>query len=105
MSITKTKKTADMKAYMKEYMKNYYLANKEKFLKKTDGTKKRGQRGKGKNLKFKLTVMNDNDTVLMSNEYNTQKEIARVLALPEYTISRIFKNQTKSYKNYKIEKL
>ena len=78
-------KTDDMKAYKKEYNKKYYQENKEKFYKSTG--KKSGQRGKGKKLKYKLSILGEGDQVLIEQNYTSQKAIADALKMKEYTVS------------------
>tara|TARA_R100000951_G_scaffold59641_1_gene50158 strand:- start:30 stop:464 length:435 start_codon:yes stop_codon:yes gene_type:complete len=94
----------------KEYYKQYYSNNKEKYNKNCVSG-----RGRGGNVKnrYKLSILRDGIPI-MSEEYKTMSEIGNVLQLPRHTISMIYRGKyqnggknfrTKDYANYKIEKL
>lgn len=98
------------------YHREYYKNNKEKYNKHCLPGRKRGERGGNRNLRYKLSILNEETkNEMLSENYKTLQDIANVLQLPRHTVSLIFRKKyqsgmgkqkkTKEYSRYKIEKL
>ena len=98
------------------YHREYYKNNKEKFNKHVQPGRKRGQRGKSKKEKYRLSIMNmDTGKSIMSQQFKSFGDIGETLQLPPHTISMIYRGKyqlgmgkqkkTKEYSRYKIDKL
>lgn len=108
----KRKKCANIKEYRKQYYRNYYKKNKDKY----NVNRRRGcvgKRGLGKKMKYKVSVLGDVGKPLMTQNYKTLGAIGISLQLPIHVIRRIYngaylkskKMSVKKYTKYQIDKL
>lgn len=110
------KKKEDKRMKYNAYHRNYYSNNKEKFNKHVDPSKYRGDRGKNKKMRWKLSIMNlEKKKPIMSQQFSSFEKIGETLQLPPHTISMIHRGKyklgmgkhraTKEYARYLIEKI
>lgn len=110
------KKQEEKRLKYNAYHRDYYKNNKEKFNKHTDPNRYRGDRGKNKKMRWKLSIMNlDKNKPIMSQEFPSFEKIGETLQLPAQTVSMIHRGKyklgmgkhrtTKEYARYKIEKI
>jgi hypothetical protein len=98
------------------YHRDYYKNNKEKFNKHVQPGRKRGERGKSKSIRYRLSIMNlQSGKSIMSQDFKSFGDIGETLQLPAHTISMIYRGKyqsgmgkqrkTKEYARYRIEKI
>ena len=88
-----------IKEYHKNYMKEYYINNKQKFLKKREGNRTTGQRGEGKKKKYEFSKDG------AKTQYTNIKKLAKEQKLSLSTIYKIIGNEKTKHDNIFITKL